>query len=250
MREYLLAFACIFGINLLPAFGPPTWAVLVLFRLNSDLALVPLVCGGAIAAACGRLVLAYGARSLRGRFSPERLASLTAAQSALTSDRRRAAGGLALFAVSPIPSAQLFVAAGLLAVPLLPLTGAFFAGRLVSYSLYAGGAALAGSSLKSTFTEAFSSPAGIALQVLMVLGLVALVRVDWIKLLRRREAPGADHTAAPRDARHLPGRVHERDLQSDGFAGGPAEGSRQRVAEQPPSLPPRGTGGAGIEIMA
>jgi hypothetical protein len=116
MRDYLVALACIFGVNLLPAFGPPTWALLVFFRFNSDLALVPLVLGGAIAAAPGRLVLAHGARALRSRFSRRRLERLAAARSALTADRRRAAGGLALFAVSPIPSAQLFVAAGLLAV--------------------------------------------------------------------------------------------------------------------------------------
>ena len=79
MPDYVLALACIFGINLLPAFGPPTWAVLVFFRLSSGLALVPLVLGGAVAAACGRLLLAHGARALRGRFSPERLESLAAA---------------------------------------------------------------------------------------------------------------------------------------------------------------------------
>ena len=191
MPEYLIAVGCIFAINLLPAFGPPTWAVIVFFRLNGELALVPLVLGGAVAAAFGRLVLAHGARALRGRFSTERREQLAAAQSALTADRHRAAGGVALFAVSPIPSAQLFVAAGLLAVPLLPLTIAFFAGRLVSYSIYAGGAALVERSLKSTFTDAFSSPLGIAAQVLMLLGLVALVRIDWIKLLQRRRRHAA-----------------------------------------------------------
>ena len=29
---YLALFAIVFGINLLPAFGPPTWAVLVFTR--------------------------------------------------------------------------------------------------------------------------------------------------------------------------------------------------------------------------
>jgi membrane protein YqaA with SNARE-associated domain len=130
---YLVALACIFGVNLLPAFGPPTWAVLVFFKLNSDLAAVPLVLGGAVAAASGRLLLAHAARRVRGRFSPKRLESLAAAQQALAGDRRRELGGLALFALSPLPSAQLFVAAGLLEVPLLALTTAFFAGRLVSY---------------------------------------------------------------------------------------------------------------------
>src|SRR5688500_13691704 len=134
--ELAIALACIVGINLLPAFGPPTWAVLVFFKVHSDLPVVPLVLGGALAAASGRLVLAWGSGKLRGRRSAQRLAGLTAARAALTGDRRRTFGGLALFALSPVPSAQLFVAAGLLAVRLLPLTAAFFAGRLISYSLY------------------------------------------------------------------------------------------------------------------
>jgi hypothetical protein len=29
-----LAVAVVFGINLMPAFGPPTWAVLVFFRFR------------------------------------------------------------------------------------------------------------------------------------------------------------------------------------------------------------------------
>lgn len=205
MRDYALALLCILAVNLLPAFGPPTWALIVFFRLNADLALVPLVLGGAVAAASGRLALAHGARRLRGRFSAERIASLTAAQSALTADRRRAAGGLALFAVSPIPSAQLFVAAGLLAVPLLPLTAAFFAGRLVSYSLYAGGAVLAEASLRGTLTDAFRSPLGISLQVAMLLALVALIRVDWMRLLpgrTDREDEGREQTPST-DAGHV-----------------------------------------------
>jgi membrane protein YqaA with SNARE-associated domain len=186
VTDYLVAFACIFGINLRPAFGPPTWAVLVFFRFNSDLAAAPLVLGGALAAASGRLVLAHASRRLRGRFGAERRANLEAAQRALTADRRRAFAGLGLFALSPVPSAQLFIAAGLLAVPLLPLTAAVFAGRLVSYSIYVGGASLAKDSLGKTFTDAFASPVGIALQLAMLAAIVALVRVDWASAIARR----------------------------------------------------------------
>jgi hypothetical protein len=32
VSDWLLVVGSIFGINLLPAFGPPTWAVLVFFR--------------------------------------------------------------------------------------------------------------------------------------------------------------------------------------------------------------------------
>jgi membrane protein YqaA with SNARE-associated domain len=130
--DYLLAGALVLAVNLLPAFGPPTWAMLVFLRLNSDLAAMPLVLIGALAAALGRFTLAHATRRLRRFMSPQRRESLAGAQEALSGSRARAAAGLGLFALSPVPSAQLFVAAGLMKVPLLPLTAVFFAGRLVS----------------------------------------------------------------------------------------------------------------------
>jgi membrane protein YqaA with SNARE-associated domain len=193
---YVIAVACIFCVNLLPAFGPPTWAVLVFFRLNSDLAAVPLVLFGALAAASGRLVLAATTRRYRSRFSRRRLESLEAAEDALVGSRGKAIAGLGLFALSPVPSAQLFVAAGLLSVPLVPLTAAFFAGRLVSYSLYVGAASAAKDNLGSVLTDAFASPLGVALQIVMLLGLVLLVRVDWARVLRHRDPHGATHYPA------------------------------------------------------
>ena len=141
LAQFLLAIGVVFAINLLPAFGPPTWAVLVFFSLDFGLPAVPLVLCGALAAASGRLVLAEGARRLRPRFSAERLAHIDRVQATAFANRQRTLAGLGLFALSPVPSGQLFVAAGLMTVPLLPLTAAFFAGRLVSYSIYIDGAA-------------------------------------------------------------------------------------------------------------
>jgi hypothetical protein len=184
---YLLVALAVFALNLLPAFGPPTWAVLVLFNLHGDYSTPVLVVVGAVAAAAGRLVLAHGTRRL-GRYLPERYRkNVEEAGRAITERRGRSLAALALFAVSPVPSAQLFEAAGLMQkARLLPLTGAFFAGRLVSYALYVGGS----SALKDTDTgdvlaSSLTSPWGVALQVAMLVGLVLLARVDWGRLLRR-----------------------------------------------------------------
>ena len=117
--------------------------------------------------------------------------NLNAAKELLTGGRGRALAGLGLFAVSPLPSAQLFVAAGLVNAPLPSLTAAFFAGRLVSYSLYVGAATAAAASLGSLVSDSLTSPLGIALQLLMLGGLVALMRVDWARVLRRHAPPGS-----------------------------------------------------------
>jgi membrane protein YqaA with SNARE-associated domain len=181
---YLLMVAVVFGVNLLPAFGPPTWSILILFRLNSHLNPVVLVLLGALAAGSGRFLLAEGSRRLRGRLSAERAASLTAAKNALTRSRGRSIVGLALFAFSPIPSAQLFVGAGLLDVPILPLVAVFFTGRLVSYSVYVAGASAAkNTSAGRLVTSSFTSPVGIAIQIGLLVAVVLLARVDWSKHL-------------------------------------------------------------------
>lgn len=159
----------------MPAFGPPTWAVLVFFSLDFDLPAVPLVLGGALAAAAGRFVLANGARRLRPRLAPARVERLDRAQAALAADRRRTLAGLGLFALSPVPSGQLFVAAGLMTVPLLPLTVVFFAGRLVSYSIYLGAASIAEKNLGDVVVDALTSPLGMALQVVMLIALAVLL---------------------------------------------------------------------------
>lgn len=184
----LLVAAVVFGVNLLPAFGPPTWAVLVFYELRGGLVAVPLVLVGAVAAAAGRLLLALAFRRLRGHVSERQRANLEAAGKVLGRDRKRSVAGLALFALSPVPSAQLFEAAGLITVPLLPLTAAFFAGRLASYAAYVGGAHVAANtSVGQLLRSSFTSPWGIAIQLALLIGLVGLTRVDWAGLQRRHE---------------------------------------------------------------
>lgn len=176
---YLAAIAIIFAVNLMPAFGPPTWAVLVLLMLNWHLNGVALVILGAIAAGAGRYVLALASRALRDKIGQRRRENLEAAQQAILGHRAGAIAGLGLFALSPLPSAQLFEAAGILAAPLVPLTAAFFAGRIVSYSIYLSSAHLAAQQYGDVFTEALRSPIGIALQVTMLIALVLLAELDF-----------------------------------------------------------------------
>ncbi len=116
----------VFAINLLRAFGPPTWAVLVFISFQwPDIPTAALIGGGALAATAGRLVLALGTRKLRRLLSAERRANLQALGQTLAGSKTGALASIAIFVFSPLPSAQLFMAAGLADVPLLPLAGAF-----------------------------------------------------------------------------------------------------------------------------
>lgn len=176
--------AVVFGINLMPAFGPPTWSVLVLYRFNSHLNPVALVGLGALAAASGRYVLAEGTRRLGGHLSEERRRNLDAVRRRLERRRAGTAAALGLFALSPLPSAQLFEAAGLMGLKLSRFVAAFFAGRLVSYSLYVVGAsALSDTTTGTLLRRSFTDWRAVALQVALLAGVVALTRVNWLRLL-------------------------------------------------------------------
>jgi uncharacterized membrane protein YdjX (TVP38/TMEM64 family) len=191
MTELLTLFAIVLGVNLIPAFGPPTWAVLVLYVLNTDIHPALLIPVAAVAAATGRLLLALAFRLLGNRLPEKYRKNLKAAREALEKNRRNAILALGLFALSPVPSAQLFEAAGLAGVRLLPFTIAFFLGRTVSYSIYVFTAAgLRATSLGDAFREALTSPWGIALQVVMLIGLVLLAKIDWAKWLGGKKRKG------------------------------------------------------------
>ena len=195
MEVYFLFFLLVLGVNLLPAFGPPTWSIIALYAFNSDVELVPLVGLGALAAATGRYLLGHATRALGTRFLSEATkANLAAARRALEERRRNGLLALGLFALSPLPSAQLFEAAGLARLPLLPFTAAFFAGRIVSYSIYGLTAqTIRSTSLGDVLREEIGSPLGIALQIAMLAGLVLLARIDWRKhLTPRDERAGED----------------------------------------------------------
>lgn len=173
-----------FGVNLLPAFGPPTWTVIVIYGLSTAIPVPALVLVSAAAAALGRFTLAHGFRALR-RHIPEKMKrNLQAAGDAVEKRKRGSLVAIGLFALSPLPSAQLFEAAGLAGLRLARFTAAFFAGRIVSYSIYAASAkGIQKTSMGGAFKHYLTSPIGIGLEVLMLALLVALARVDWQKHL-------------------------------------------------------------------
>ncbi len=178
--DYLSLFLLAFGVNLLPAFGPPTWSIIVLYGLNGDQPLWALVLIGAVGAALGRLTLAIGARHF-GKWLPQRMRdNIAAARTAVERRKHNVLILLALFVISPLPSAQLFMAVGLARVPLLGFTAAFFTGRLFTYGFYGWTARkVAERDFGAVMLANLTSPWGIALQVAMLGLLVALVSIDW-----------------------------------------------------------------------
>ena len=173
--------------NLAPAFAPPTWTVLVFFALNSDLPPWVIVIVGAICAGTGRYNLARLSSLLGTRLKGKSLRNLQSAKAALEDKSSRKYAMLAFFVLSPLPSAQLFEAAGLIGARLLPLTIAFFSGRLVTYSFYVAGASqLKAKGIGDLITEQFTSVWAVLFQLLMIGAIFLLTKVNWSHLLTKK----------------------------------------------------------------
>lgn len=184
MLSLIYLVLLVFVFNLAPAFAPPTWSVLVLFSLNTDLPPALIVIAGAISAGTGRYSLARATGLLRNRIKGKSLKNLESAQKLFEEKSSRKILLLLFFIISPLPSAQLFEAAGLIGAKLLPLTLAFFSGRLVTYSFYVAGASeLKAHGIGELITKEFTSIWAIVLQILMITGVVMLTRINWSRFL-------------------------------------------------------------------
>ena len=173
--------------NLMPAFAPPTWAVLVLFSLNTELHSIVIVVVGAVFAGTGRYLLARATGLFRNRFTVKSLGNLESAVEVLTHNNSRKFLTIGIFVISPLPSAQLFEAAGLMGVRLLPLTLAFFSGRIVTYNFYVFGASkLKSRGIGELITKEFTSIWAILFQLIMITAVILLTQVNWKKFLPKK----------------------------------------------------------------
>lgn len=181
MELYLVLVFVTVIANSLPAFAPPTWLILVFFLLNYDLNPFALVVLGVISATTGRAFLAWYFRKFAHLIPTKFSTNMEYAGEYFQKSTTKRYSILALFLVSPISSAQLFEAAGLMkTVAIKPLLAVFAIGRTFSYSTYVTGASIAASSnFGDVIVHELRSPWAIAAQVVLILGLVLLGNIDW-----------------------------------------------------------------------
>jgi membrane protein YqaA with SNARE-associated domain len=184
----LLLFGLIFGLNLIPAFAPPTWMALALVGFNftaTNAVLLALV--GAIAATLGRIVLAKLSYFLmREKFlSEEQRKNIDVIKERLEKRTALTFGLFLFYAFSPLPSNLLFIAYGLTGLPLFRVALPFFVGRTASYGFFIISGEAAGrrfhvDSIESAF---YASAWFIASQAILLGALYAFTRIDWKALL-------------------------------------------------------------------
>ena len=187
MEGIWLLFLVVLGLNLLPAFAPPTWVALSFFSYKfpeNDIAMLALV--GATAATLGRVILAKFARSIvRGKLlSPDTRANIDAIRDKLQGRGTLTAGACLFYAFSPLPSNYLFIAYGLTTLELRLLALPFFLGRLIGYNFWAHLGSAAARKLAVEAPQDYMSVYFVLVQVACLALLYVFTRIDWRRLLQ------------------------------------------------------------------
>jgi membrane protein YqaA with SNARE-associated domain len=187
---FVVIFAIVFALNVIPVFAPPTWTVLsfVAIRFNPNVLALAMV--GAVAATLGRLVLAkLSTVIVRQKFlSHATHENIDAVRIRLEKNQKLSFVIFLFYAFSPLPSNHLFIAYGLTALKLKLIAIPFLIGRVVSYAFWAFTASRVAQMLsyESVTAKSFFSYYFIASQVFGLLAVYVFTKIDWRSLLNER----------------------------------------------------------------
>lgn len=184
----------IFIMNIVPAFMPPTWTLLSLVGFTfhfSHYSLVVLSILAAVAATSGRAILAlFSDKIIRNKFLSEKTReNIGVIKTNIEKRKVFLFSFFLLFAFSPFPSGQLFLAYGLTDLKLRYAVIPFFIGRLVSYVFWSFTASeishkIVVSNLKS---GAFFGVYFILAQLVTLYLVYVFVRIDWRLLFEQHK---------------------------------------------------------------
>jgi len=192
----LVCWALVFVMNIVPAFMPPTWSVLAYFRFVHHLPLIPMTVGGAAMSALGRVQLAHLSRYM-GRFLPAKdQANANALASYITAHPNWRDGVTFAYSLGPLPSNQLFIAAGIARISLRRMALFFFASRAIADTFWVWTAGKVARNLSEIFSRGVTNWQSIVAQVLSLLLVGVLFHLPWAKWLRLPDEPGAAQPAA------------------------------------------------------
>lgn len=185
--EYIILAVFVLGINVVPAFMPPTWTILVFFFLTYHLLPVPVVIIGAVFATLGRIALYFLSKYQIVKILPEKSKkNMEFLGKYFYENKKITVPALLIYAFMPVPSNQAYIAAGLAKVHIKIVATLFFCGRLISYSSWILTAHLANSTLSDVFKSYFSKGNVIILE-LLGFGIIYLIStINWARILKRR----------------------------------------------------------------
>lgn len=182
MADYVSLALVVFIINVIPAFMPPTWAVLAIAKVNDpslDLFMITLV--GAVSSTAGRAALAFCSSFFRSFFTREIGRRADEIHRFFEKRGNELFIGTFIYSLSPFPSNLVFIAKGLTQTDWKPVFSGFFIGRLISYFVLV---ALS-QDIYVLLADYFKSEAYVRylLDALGVLAAFSVLLVDWKKIM-------------------------------------------------------------------
>jgi hypothetical protein len=192
----LAAFALVFVINLVPAFMPSSWMVLAFFYIKFDLPLLVLTVGGAIVSGFGRLALAKGSATFRRRFMRGKEPDLRELGTFLDRHRNYVAPATFAYTLTPFPTNNLFIAAGMVGVSMTWVLAGFWAGRILADTFWVWTTHRVFNSIADVFSGAVGGRVAIGLQLGSLVSVFLLYQLPWGRWLRRLVERGARGDAA------------------------------------------------------
>jgi hypothetical protein len=181
----LAAYALVFAVNAMPAFMPSTWMILAFFRIRYGLPILALGIGGALVSACGRYVLAKGSELFSRRVTLSKESELLELGGFLNDHRRHTGVAVFFYTLTPLPSNNVFIAAGMVGVELVWVFLGFLGGRLIIDNLLVWTTEQAFDQFGDVLAGTYRSWQALLLQSLSLISLVVLYRLPWARWLRR-----------------------------------------------------------------
>ncbi|MBI4038905.1 hypothetical protein HY384_03015 [Candidatus Daviesbacteria bacterium] len=183
---YALLASTVLGMNIIPVLMPPTWTVLAFFVYKYDLMLIPVVLIGASCATLGRIILAaISDKYFRRILSKDSQANYLSIGQYLNSHQSVTVPLIITYAFFPIPSNDVFIAAGFAKVNVKLLAMSFFVGRLISYTFWVSLTQKFGDGLVDIFSRHYSRGWPIAIEIAGLLILYFIGKIAWKKVLAK-----------------------------------------------------------------
>lgn len=196
MTAFTLLFFLVLILNILPAFAPPTWLVMVYVELFYDLNHLLIALVGAIAATLGRAILAKSSRLIvRNKFlSLETKENINVLTEQLKSRKKLTASIFLFYAFGPLPSNQLFIAYGLTGARFIIVAIPFFIGRLCSYFFWITTTSKASIALQLDSLNKRSFLIYFVISQIITLSFVyVFAKIDWKLLFTKRRLGWLKH---------------------------------------------------------
>lgn len=184
--SYVLLASIVLGLNVIPAFMPPTWTVLAFFVIKYNLNIIPVVILGAIFATLGRVMLTGLSQTFFRRLLPQKSKENYANVGTYLNQHQHVTIPIVLaYAFLPIPSNHIFIAAGLAKAKIKLLSASFFVGRLISYTFWVTLTHRISDNLPDLFSMHFAKAGSVIIEIVGLLFLYLLGSVAWKKILKK-----------------------------------------------------------------